>query len=138
MNDPRAGFIKYLYLGHYREQTSSEAWPGVEMDVAYVMVALAVPAATVLGLWWFARSRGGASVHTASDPDKSGLAASVAAIEERLNELTDRLETMRDDAVERERRLTGRLNALLALTERATRIDLSVGEKPGARRPPRR
>jgi hypothetical protein len=110
-----------------------------EVDWAYVIAGLAVPAATVLGLrLWLARSHADAHARQAvDDPDKSDLAGAVAAVQDRLTELTDQLETLRTDWEERDRRLTRQLNALLTLTERATRIDLSFGGKSGTRRSPR-
>jgi HAMP domain-containing protein len=109
--------------------------PGGNVDLAYVIAGLAVPAATVLGLWWWlARSRASASAQPDADLDTSDLAETVAAVQDRLTELSAQLETMREDWEERDRRLSGKLNALLALTERATRIDLPIGGKPGTRR----
>jgi hypothetical protein len=101
----------------------------------YVIAGLVVPAATVLGLRvWLVRSRAGGSAQPVADQDNSELARSVAAVQDRLAELTGQLETMSRAWEERDRRLTGQLNALLALTERPGRFDLSVGDRPDARR----
>ncbi len=103
-----------------------------------MITALVVPTATVLGLrMWLARARAGVPAQAVVDLDKSELAQTVAAVQERLTELSGQLENMSRDWEERDRRLTRQLNALLALTERPSRIDLSVGDKPGARRSPR-
>jgi len=105
------------------------------LDLVYVIAGLVVPAATVLGLRvWLVRSRAGGPAHPVPDQDNSQLVASVAAVQERLAELTGQLATMSRDWEERDRRLTTQLNALLALTERPRGFDLSVGEQPAARR----
>jgi hypothetical protein len=103
--------------------------------LVYVIAGVVVPTATVFGLWaWRVRSRaGGPAVRSGADLDNSELARSVAAVQERLTELTGQLETMSRDWDERDRRLTGQLNALLALTERLRGFDLSVGDRPGVR-----
>jgi hypothetical protein len=121
------------------EQTVPEAEAGGgQVDVAYLIAALVVPAATVLGLrLWLARPRAGPPAAEHVDSDASELAQTIAAVQERLNELSGQLETMSRDWEERDRRLSGQLNVLLALTERPGRIDLSVGGKPGGRRSPR-
>ena len=108
------------------------------MDWAYVIAALAVPAATFFGLrWWLARPPARGAVPAAPDQDMAELAKTVAAVQDRLTELSGQLESMRAAAEARERRLTGRLNSLLALTEGSTRIDLSFGGKSGTRGSPR-
>jgi hypothetical protein len=103
--------------------------------LVYVIAGVVVPTATVFGLWaWRVRARAaGPDVRTVADGDNAELARSVAAVQERLTELTGQLETMSRDWEERDRRLTGRLNALLELTERPRRLDLSAGDRPGER-----
>jgi hypothetical protein len=105
-----------------------------------VVAALMVPATTVLALWlWLARSRAGAAARGADEPGESGdmaeLTRTISVVQERLAELSGRIEIMHREWHERDRRLTVRLNALLALTERPGRIDLSIRAKRGARRP---
>ncbi|HEU5160219.1 MAG TPA: hypothetical protein VFU43_24695 [Streptosporangiaceae bacterium] len=106
--------------------------------MAYVITGLVVPAVTVLGLWaWLTRSRAGAAARAVADLDRSELARTVTAVQQRLTELSGQLDTMSRDWEERDRRLTGQLNALLAMTERPNRFDLPVRDKPAARRPRR-
>jgi hypothetical protein len=102
------------------------------VDLVYVIAALFVPAATVLGLrMWLARSRARAPAQAAADSQTPELAQTVAAVQERLTELSGQLEDMGRDWEERDRRLTRQLNALLALTERPSKIDLSAAGEPG-------
>jgi hypothetical protein len=109
------------------------------LDWVYVIAGVVVPTATVLGLRvWLVRSRSGGQAHSVADQDNSELARSIAVVRERLAELTGQLETMSRDWEERDRRLTTQLNMLLALTERPRRFDLSVGDRPGARRSSRK
>lgn len=133
------GFAGCLYLSRYGEQTGLEAGPGGDdVDLAYVITGLVVPAVTVLGLWaWLTRSRAGAAARAVADLDRSELARTVTAVQQRLTELSGQLDTMSRDWEERDRRLTGQLNALLAMTERPNRFDLPVRDKPAARRPRR-
>jgi hypothetical protein len=116
-----------------RSKVSLTPRPGGDgVDLVYVMAALIVPAATVLGLRvWFGR-RPDVPPRPVADLDSSELAQTLAALQERLKELGDQVETMNRDGEERDQRLTGRLNSLLAMTERPTRFDLSVGHPPGA------
>jgi hypothetical protein len=106
------------------------------LDLVYVIAGVVVPTATVFCLWaWRVRSRaGGPAVRSVADLDNSELARSVAAVQERLTELTGQLETMSRDWADRDRRLTSQLNALLALTDRPRAFDLSVEDRPGGRR----
>lgn len=103
-----------------------------------MIAALTVPAVTVLALWlWLARSRAGVAARAAADEsgDMAELAQTVSVVQHRLAELSGRIETLTREWDERDRRLTGRLNALLALTERPPgRIDLTRANR-GARRP---
>jgi hypothetical protein len=104
------------------------------MDVVYLIAGLVVPTATVLGLrFWRIRSRADARARAVADLDRSELTKTVTAVQERLTELSGQIETMSRDWEDRDRRLTGQLNALLALTERPRRLDLSVGDRPGPR-----
>jgi hypothetical protein len=103
--------------------------------LVYVIAGVVVPTATIFGLWaWRVRSRQGWPAVRSADLDNSELARSVAAVQERLTELTGQLETMSRDWEDRDRRLTSQLNALLELTERPRIRDLSVGDRPGGRR----
>jgi HAMP domain-containing protein len=105
------------------------------MDVVYLIAGLVVPTATVLGLrLWRVRSRADVRARALADLNNSELAKTVAAVQERLTELSGQIETMNQDWEERDNRLTGQLNALLALTERPRRLDLSVGDRPSVRR----
>jgi hypothetical protein len=105
------------------------------MDVVYVVAGLAVPTATCIGLWlWAVRTRSSALPAGAADEDDSELARSVAAVADRLAELSDQLEVMSRHWEERDSRLTGQLNALIKLTEQLGRVDPWIGEKPGERR----
>jgi hypothetical protein len=94
------------------------------MDLVYVLAGLAVPAATCLGLWgwWLAGGR-------SRKADDAGLAQSVEAVQQRLTELSDQLESMSRHWEERDSRLTGQLNSLIELTEQLGRVDPWIGEK---------
>jgi hypothetical protein len=115
-------------------------WSG-DVDWAYVIAGLAVPAATFCGLrLWFVRSRA-AAVQADTDQAEPGLARSVAALQDRLGELSGQLETMSRDWEDRDLRLKGQLSELLAFTEQMARIDPWIrersGENPGAQKSPR-
>ena len=103
------------------------------MDLVYLISALFVPTATVIGLRvWFARSWASGPARAVVDLDQSELAQSVGAVRRQLLELSDQVETLSRDWEERDRRLTSQLNALLELTDRLRPINLSaVGDKPG-------
>lgn len=122
------------------------------MDLAYVIAGLAVPATTFLGLrLWYVRSRTATAAAVPGDADQgeAELTRSVAAMQDRLIELSDQLEAMSKDWAERDHRLKGQLNQLLAVTEQMARIDPWIGDKageklgdrlggkPGARKSPR-
>jgi hypothetical protein len=112
-------------------------WGRGDVDLAYVIAGLAVPAATFFGLrLWFVRSRA-----VAVTRDDADLAHSVAAMQDRLAELSGQLESMSRDWEERDLRLKGQISELLAFTEQMARIDPWIrersGENPGARRAPR-
>jgi hypothetical protein len=110
------------------------------VDLVYWAAALAVPVATCLGLWiWYLRTAAIAPhVGDRRDHDGSDTAQSVAAVQDRLRELSGRLDGMSRDWAARDRELTGRLGALIAFTEQLANVDPWIGEPRGERKSSRR
>ena len=104
----------------FRGEGRGAGEPRASVDVAYVVVGIAVPIATFSGLWLW-RLRGGAARY-ASDEARSReaeLVQSVTAVRTGLNELREQVTLWSRDLEERDRELAERISGLIDVTEKA-------------------
>ncbi len=93
------------------------------MDVDYVMVGLAVPIATFLGVWlWRLRSGTGRTPWDEAPARETELAQSVTDVRVRLDELRDQVSRWSRDLEEQDRKLAERISGLIGRAEKANEV----------------
>jgi hypothetical protein len=104
------------------------------VDLAYVVVGIAVPFITFFGVWAW-RMRKGTGHHPGDVAERDAmLAQSVSVLSARLDEVRDQISSWSRDLEERDRRLAERISGLIDITEKAARTPPEANDPREARR----
>jgi hypothetical protein len=115
-----------------RARGSGEPWASV--DVVYVLVGIAVPFFTFVGVWGWRMHKGTAHQPPDAAERDAALARSLSALTARLDEVRDQISGWSRDLEERDRKLAAHISGLIDVTEKAARTSPEAKDPREAQR----